>query len=66
MEKEESSTVRKLFKPQRAEGPATVLAIGTATPAAFVEQATYPDFYFGVTNSNHMTDLKDKFIRLCT
>ncbi|RYR12500.1 hypothetical protein Ahy_B04g070027 isoform A [Arachis hypogaea] len=50
---------------QRAEGPATVLAIGTANPPNCVDQSTYADYYFRVTNSEHMTDLKKKFQRIC-
>ncbi|QHO06487.1 Stilbene synthase [Arachis hypogaea] len=50
---------------QRAEGPATVLAIGTANPPNCVNQSTYADYYFRVTNSEHMTDLKKKFQRIC-
>jgi len=52
-------------KAQRASGPATVLAIGTATPANCVHQADYPDYYFRVTKSDHLTDLKEKFKRMC-
>ena len=51
---------------QRAKGPATILAIGTASPANCVYQADMPDFYFRVTNSDNMTELKDKFKRICT
>ncbi|RYQ79261.1 hypothetical protein Ahy_Scaffold6g107966 [Arachis hypogaea] len=50
---------------QRAEGPATVLAIGTANPPNCIDQSTYADYYFRVTNSEHMTDLKKKFKRIC-
>ncbi|MCO5576229.1 hypothetical protein L7F22_030038 [Adiantum nelumboides] len=58
------------FKPlprkmERAEGPATVLAIGTANPPNVFQQSSYPDFYFDITNSNHMSDLKLKFQRMC-
>jgi chalcone synthase len=58
-------TVEEVRKAMRAEGPATVLAIGTATPAHCVEQATYPDYYFRVTNSEHKAELKEKFQRMC-
>ncbi|KAJ1693837.1 hypothetical protein LUZ63_010535 [Rhynchospora breviuscula] len=50
---------------QRAQGPATILAIGTAAPSNCVYQADYPDYYFRVTKSEHMTDLKEKFKRMC-
>nr|ABD24244.1 chalcone synthase [Abies alba] len=52
-------------KAQRADGPAAILAIGTATPPNAVDQSTYPDYYFKVTNSEHMTELKEKFRRMC-
>ena len=58
-------TVEEVRKAQRASGPATVLAIGTATPANCVRQADYPDYYFRVTKSDHLTDLKEKFKRMC-
>jgi chalcone synthase len=58
-------TVEEVRKAQRASGPATVLAIGTATPANCVYQADYPDYYFRVTKSDHLTDLKEKFKRMC-
>ncbi|KAI5081060.1 hypothetical protein GOP47_0004243 [Adiantum capillus-veneris] len=52
-------------KMERADGPATVLAIGTANPPNVFNQSEYPEFYFNITNSNHMTDLKEKFQRMC-
>ena len=58
-------TVEEVRKAQRASGPATVLAIGTATPANCVHQADYPDYYFRVTKSEHLTDLKEKINRIC-
>ncbi|AES65896.1 putative naringenin-chalcone synthase [Medicago truncatula] len=57
--------VSEIRKAQRAEGPATILAIGTANPPNCVEQSTYPDFYFRVTNSEHKIKLKEKFQRIC-
>nr|XP_009421018.1 PREDICTED: chalcone synthase 2-like [Musa acuminata subsp. malaccensis]UXR26729.1 CHS5 [Musa acuminata subsp. acuminata] len=50
---------------QRAEGSATVLAIGTATPVNVLYQADYPDYYFRITKSEHLTELKEKFKRMC-
>nr|B0LDU5.1 RecName: Full=Polyketide synthase 4; Short=RiPKS4; AltName: Full=Benzalacetone synthase PKS4; Short=RiBAS; AltName: Full=Naringenin-chalcone synthase PKS4 [Rubus idaeus]ABV54602.1 polyketide synthase 4 [Rubus idaeus]USU43039.1 RiBAS [synthetic construct] len=58
-------TVEEVRKAQRAEGPATVLAIGTATPPNCVGQSTYPDYYFRITNSEHKIELKQKFQRMC-
>jgi hypothetical protein len=59
-------TVKEVRKAQRAEGPATVMAIGTATPPNCMEHSTYPDYYFRITNSKHKTQLKEKFQRMCT
>ena len=50
---------------ERSDGPATVLAIGTAVPPNVFLQKDYPDFYFDITNSNHQTELKHKFKRMC-
>ncbi|KAI4303916.1 hypothetical protein MLD38_039495, partial [Melastoma candidum] len=58
-------TVEEVRRAQRAQGPATIMAIGTATPPNCVDQASYPDYYFRVTNSEHKTDLKEKFKRMC-
>ncbi|KAF7132339.1 hypothetical protein RHSIM_Rhsim09G0048100 [Rhododendron simsii] len=58
-------TVKEIRKAQRAKGPATVMAIGTANPSNCVDQSTYPDFYFRITNSEHETKLKEKFQRMC-
>ncbi|XP_011627026.1 chalcone synthase 1 isoform X2 [Amborella trichopoda] len=57
--------VEAIRKAQRAEGPATIMAIGTATPPNSVDQSTYPDYYFRITKSEHKTQLKEKFKRLC-
>ncbi|XP_078155845.1 chalcone synthase 2-like [Carex rostrata] len=59
------ATVEEIRQTQRALGPATVLAIGTATPANCVYQSDYPDYYFRMTKSEHMTELKEKFKRMC-
>ncbi|CAI9776080.1 unnamed protein product [Fraxinus pennsylvanica] len=58
-------TVEDVRRAQRAEGPATIMAIGTATPPNCVDQSSYPDYYFRITNSEHKTDLKEKFKRMC-
>lgn len=50
---------------QQGGGLATILAIGTANPPNCIYQAEYPDYYFRVTNSDHMTVLKRKFKRVC-
>ncbi|KAI3849140.1 hypothetical protein MKW92_018276 [Papaver armeniacum] len=60
-----TTTVAEIFSAQRAHGIANVLAIGTSVPENCYYQADYPDFYFRVTKSEHMTDLKAKFKRIC-
>ncbi|KVI02820.1 chalcone synthase 3 [Cynara cardunculus var. scolymus] len=57
--------INTIRKSQRAQGPASILAIGTATPPNCVYQADYPDYYFRITKSEHMVDLKEKFQRMC-
>ena len=59
------ATVQKIRDNQRASGAATILAIGTANPSNVIYQTEYPDFYFRVTNNEHMVDLKNKFKRMC-
>ncbi|XP_009608771.1 chalcone synthase J-like isoform X1 [Nicotiana tomentosiformis] len=59
------ATVEEIRRAQRAEGPATVLAIGTANPPNCFDQSTSPDYFFRVTNSEHKTELKEKFKRMC-
>ncbi|RVW58540.1 Chalcone synthase [Vitis vinifera] len=50
---------------QRPRGPATILAIGTALPDNCFPQAEFPDFFFRVTKSEHLTQLKEKFKLIC-
>ncbi|KAK2997104.1 hypothetical protein RJ639_025372 [Escallonia herrerae] len=57
-------TVEEVWKAQKAEGPAKIMAIGTATLANCVDQSTYPDFYFRITNNEHKAELKEKFKRM--
>nr|CDU43984.1 chalcone synthase [Biscutella laevigata]CDU46352.1 chalcone synthase [Stanleya pinnata] len=60
-----ASSLEEIRKAQRADGPAGIFGIGTANPANHVLQAEYPDYFFRITNSEHMTDLKEKFKRMC-
>ena len=52
-------------KEKTAGGKATVLAIGTAVPPNIIYQSDYPDYYFRVTKSEHLTELKEKLTRIC-
>ena len=58
-------SVDEIRRAQRAEGPATILAIGTANPSNCIEQSDYLDYYFRITNSEHLVELKEKFKRMC-
>nr|AAZ32093.1 chalcone synthase [Oncidium hybrid cultivar] len=49
----------------KTDGFASILAIGSANPENIIEQSTYPDFFFHLTNSEHLVDLKNKFQRIC-
>ena len=59
------ASVEEIINAQRAKGPATVLANGTATPENCIRQSDFVDYYFRVTKSEHMTELKKKFICIC-
>ncbi|GJN11833.1 hypothetical protein PR202_ga30060 [Eleusine coracana subsp. coracana] len=51
---------------QHAEGPAAVLAIGTPNPSgSVVPQDQFAEQLFRVTNSEHLTHLKEKLKRIC-
>ena len=54
-------SVQQIREAQRA----TILAIGTENPPNVILQDDQPDFFFRVTKSDHMRDLKQKFERLC-
>ncbi|CAN6218903.1 unnamed protein product [Urochloa humidicola] len=60
-----ATVIGEIRRAQRADGPAAVLGIGTANPATCMAQDDYPDYYFRVTNSEHLTDLKAKLTRIC-
>ncbi|KAA8548458.1 hypothetical protein F0562_000142 [Nyssa sinensis] len=62
---EKMMIVDAVRKVRRAEGPATIMAIGTATPPNCIDQSTYPEYYFRVTNTEHKTELKEKFRHIC-
>nr|ABS76146.1 naringenin-chalcone synthase [Elaeis oleifera] len=59
------ASIQSIRKAQRADGPATIMAIGTANPPHAVDQSTYPDFYFRITKNEHKLELKEKFKRIC-
>ena len=47
------------------EGPACVMAIGTAFPEATIEQSTYPDKLFAMCGVTDKDSLKAKFKYMC-
>ncbi|KAI9097842.1 hypothetical protein K1719_025613 [Acacia pycnantha] len=51
--------------PSNLHGLATILAIGTANPSAFIYQRDFPDLHLRLTNSHHLPHLKAKLQRLC-
>ncbi|PWA42992.1 Dihydrodipicolinate reductase, bacterial/plant [Artemisia annua] len=57
----------QIRKAQRAQGPATIFAVGTATQSniVFIKQSTLITFEFRVTKSEHMVEVKEKFKRIC-
>ncbi|KAM7252676.1 hypothetical protein ACFE04_008185 [Oxalis oulophora] len=58
-------TVEEIRNAQRADGPATILAIGTTHPANHYYQDDFADFYFRMCKAEHMPELKQKFKRIC-
>lgn len=46
-------------------GRATIMGIGKAVPSYEFQQKSFADYYFEITNSNHMVDLKAKFAKIC-
>jgi len=47
-------SVEEILKSQPTKGPTTVMAIGTATPPNCIDQSTYPNYYFRITNGVDM------------
>ncbi|KAJ0034008.1 hypothetical protein Pint_25366 [Pistacia integerrima] len=58
-------TVDEVRKAQRAEGTATIMAIGTTNPPNVYDQSSYLDTYFRMTNTEHLTEVKYKMQRMC-
>ncbi|CAL4984305.1 unnamed protein product [Urochloa decumbens] len=55
----------EIHERQRADGPAAILAIGTAYPTNCIQQDEFTDWYFRVTKSEHLTKLKSKMKKVC-
>ncbi|XP_037475753.1 bisdemethoxycurcumin synthase-like [Triticum dicoccoides] len=58
-------TLGEIRVAQCADGLAAMLAIGTENPSHCLPQGNYPDYYFRVTNSDQLIDLKQTFAKLC-
>ncbi|KAF3793251.1 Chalcone synthase 1 [Nymphaea thermarum] len=39
--------------------------LSRTVPPIIVEQSNFSDYYFRITNSEHMTELKEKFKKIC-
>jgi hypothetical protein len=61
-----TTLLNEIRQAQRANGPAAVLAIGTAVPANCIRQDEFTDWYFRVTKSDHLAKLNAKMKRMCT
>lgn len=44
---------------------AAILGIGKAVPVHEFQQKSFCEYYFEISRSNHMVDLKAKFANLC-
>ena len=58
-------SVEGIREAQRAQGTATIMAIGLANPPNFMEQSDYADFLFRITNCEDKVELREKFQRIC-
>ncbi|CAD6257204.1 unnamed protein product [Miscanthus lutarioriparius] len=50
---------------RREGGNATILGVGKAVPLHEFQQNSFSDYYFEISRSNHMVDLKAKFANIC-
>ncbi|CAL9116109.1 unnamed protein product [Musa acuminata var. zebrina] len=57
--------VGEIRREQRADGPAAIMAIGTANPPNVIDQVNFADFYFRMTSSEDKQELKEKFKLIC-
>ena len=61
-----ATVLNDLRRAQRADGPAAILAIGVVYPTNCIHQDEFTDWYFRVTKSDHLTELKAKMKKICT
>jgi hypothetical protein len=60
-----ATVLQDIHQRQRADGPAAMLGIGTAIPTSCVLQDQFADWYFHVTKSDHLAELKAKIKKIC-
>ncbi|XP_066335675.1 bisdemethoxycurcumin synthase-like [Miscanthus floridulus] len=60
-----ASVLHDIHQRQRADGPAAMLGIGTANPTNCVLQDQFADWFFRVTKSEHLAELKAKTKKIC-
>ncbi|GJN04718.1 hypothetical protein PR202_ga22288 [Eleusine coracana subsp. coracana] len=60
-----TTVLQQTWCPQRANGAAAILAIGTANPTKCVRQDEFADWYFRIYKSQHLAALKAKTKRIC-
>jgi hypothetical protein len=61
----EDGPIGKTIFACHSDGLATIIGLGSATPPNIQPQISFADYYFQMTNSNDMVDLKAKFKRIC-
>ncbi|XP_022766660.1 chalcone synthase-like [Durio zibethinus] len=59
------SSLENFGRRTSAQGLETILSIGKANPANYISQADFSDYYFRITKSEHIVQLKKKFKRTC-
>jgi hypothetical protein len=60
-----ATVLHDIHQRQRADGPAAMLGIGTANPTNCVLQDQFADWFFHVTKSDHLADVKAKMKKIC-
>ena len=60
-----ATVLHDIHQRQRADGPAAILGIGTANPTNCVLQHQFADWFFRVTKSEHLAELKAKTKKIC-
>ncbi|KAM0932955.1 putative chalcone synthase [Dioscorea sansibarensis] len=56
--------IQAIQKPEKPLGPAAILALATANPSNVIDQSTFADYYFRITENEDKLALKEKFKRI--